>query len=166
MNDSLLQFLKPISLVTALALTGGGCAALESEMTSARTAYAQARYEQANQWLDDLEDDEGDMDPDMRASYLYLRGMTAFRLGRRTEAFHALAVAREVDEQGHGLLSESERETMTNALAELTPNTATFRARAEGEAAAAGGGQPEAGEGTSSTEATPPAEDTEAPPAS
>jgi len=121
---------------------------MDSEMTSARTAYAQARYEQANVWLDDLEDDQGDMDPAMRADFLYLRGMTAFRLGRRTEAFHALAVAREVDEQGRGLLGESERETMTRALAELTPNTATFRAREEGEAAepatddSASGGSP------------------------
>ena len=114
----------------------GGCAALDNEMASARTAYAQARYEQANVWLDDLEDDQGDMDPAMRADFLYLRGMTAFRLGRRTEAFHALAVAREVDQQGRGLLDESERQTMDNALAELTPNTATFRAREEGEAAA------------------------------
>ncbi len=128
-----------LSLLLVLGLSAplfGGCAALDSEMASARTAYAQARYEQANVWLDDLEDDQGDMDPSMRADFLYLRGMTAFRLGHRTEAFHALAVAREVDEQGQGLLEESERETMTNALAELVPNTATFRAREEGVEAA------------------------------
>jgi len=112
---------------------------MDNEMASARTAYAQARYEQANVWLDDLDDDQGDMDPAMRADFLYLRGMTAFRLGRRTEAFHALAVAREVDQQGHGLLDESERQTMDNALAELTPNTATFRAREANEPAASDG---------------------------
>jgi hypothetical protein len=126
-----------LALCAGCSMLFGGCAALDAEMTSARTAYAQARYEQANVWLDDLEDDQGDMDPAMRADFLYLRGMTAFRLGRRTEAFHALAVAREVDQEGRGLLEESERETMNNALAELTPNTATFRARDEGEAAAA-----------------------------
>jgi len=151
--------LSSLGLALALACSAFGCAAMEAEMTSARTAYAQARYEQANVWLDDLEDDQGDMDPAMRADFLYLRGMTAFRLGRRTEAFHALAVAREVDQQGQGLLGESERETMNNALAELTPNTATFRAREEGEATAP----------TSGAEATPdepasPAVDDEAPP--
>jgi len=145
-----------LSLLLVLCLSAplfGGCAALESEMVSARTAYTQARYEQANVWLDDLEDDQGDMDPAMRADFLYLRGMTAFRLGHRTEALHALAVAREVDEQGQGLLEESERETMTNALAELVPNTATFRAREEGEEAA-----PVSAAGESGDEEAPPAE--------
>lgn len=147
-----------------LLLLVAGCAALDSEMASARTAYAQARYEQANVWLDDLEDDQGDMDPAMRADFLYLRGMTAFRLGRRTEALHALAVAREVDQQAHGLLDESERQTMDNALAELTPNTATFRAREQGEAAASSGDQVEAGPDAS--DQARPATDTNAEPGS
>lgn len=102
-------------------------------MQQAEAAYDQAQYDNALVWLEDLEDDTPDMDLDMRARFYYLRGMTAYRLGHRNHALHYLAVAREVaGEPSSGALLPDERRTMERALAELTPNEATFHARAEG----------------------------------
>ena len=116
-----------VGLLSALTV---GCAALKDDMRRAEDSYEQANYEHALVWLDDLEDDSPDMDTEMRARFYYLRGMTAYRLGHRNDALHYLAVAREVaGEESQGALRPEWREQMDRALAELTPQDASFRAR-------------------------------------
>jgi hypothetical protein len=62
------------------------CAALRDDMRRAETSFEAARYEDVLVWLDDLEPHVAEMDQTMRARFYYLRGITAFRLGRRSEA--------------------------------------------------------------------------------
>ncbi len=83
-------------------------------------------------WLDDLEGDVARMEPSDRARLYYLRGMTALRLERRTEALHYLALAREETNEGRGVLRDAWRETLTTTLTELTPAGATHVARTHG----------------------------------
>jgi hypothetical protein len=90
-------------------------------MQRAQESYLQARYEDSLTWLTDLEDDAPSMDPELRARYFYLRGMTEYRLGHRANALHYLAVAREVaGERGEGLL-EDWVPLLDRTLEELTP---------------------------------------------
>lgn len=101
-----------------------GCAALKEDMQHAETAFDAARYDESLVWLVDLEPDATDMDTQMRARFYYLRGMTAYRLGKRADALHYLALAREVaGEQNDGLRPEWAT-AMTRTITELAPDGA------------------------------------------
>lgn len=119
-------------LVLAFLVLAGGCAALQTEMVFAENAYDEAHYDDALVWLTDIEDDVPDMDDEMRARFYFVRGMTAYRLGKRDDALYYLGVAREVaGEEQSSPLGPSWHQTMTRTLDELTPESATFRARAD-----------------------------------
>lgn len=106
-------------------------------MQRAEVSYEAARYEDTLVWLRDLEDDAPSMDVEMRARYFYLRGMTEYRLGHRSDALHYLAVAREVaGDQGSGLRPEW-RQIMDTTLAELTPRGMSHHPPESGAAAEA-----------------------------
>lgn len=106
----------------ALALVA--CASLRDDLLRAEASFDAARYDDALVWLEDLERDAGEMDPDQRARFFYLRGMTAYRLGKRPDALHYLALAREVAGPRHqGLRTEWGRQ-MDRVLEELTPHGA------------------------------------------
>jgi hypothetical protein len=101
-----------------------GCAALKEDMQHAETAFDAAQYDESLVWLEDLERDAPDMDVQMRARFYYLRGMTAFRLGKRADALHYLALAREVaGDQNDGLRPEWAT-AMTRTITELAPDGA------------------------------------------
>jgi len=115
-------------LVLALLLCG--CATLRQELGHAEVHYEQARYEQALVWLDELEPDLGAMDGATRTRFLFIRGMTAYRLDRRDDALHYLAVAREsANEQPNNPLRVEWRNQLDATLEELTPVGPTWRAR-------------------------------------
>ena len=106
-----------------------GCAQLSTEMGAAEEAYKQARYEDSEVWLSSLESDVGEMRLPMQARFYFLRGMTAYRRGRRNDALHFLALAREVVEEGDVSLKSQWKEQLAAALAELTPTGASWRPR-------------------------------------
>jgi hypothetical protein len=124
-----------IALVVA-SLAWGGCATWSNEIRQAEIAYDEARPEAALAWLDVVTDDNlGRLGEADRIRYLYLRGMTEFRLGRRDDALYHLAVARELaGREGLGLRRE-QRELMDRTLTELTP-TEMLSHRAAGPASA------------------------------
>lgn len=99
-----------------------GCTTWSHEIRQAELAYDAARPEAALAWVDVVGDDNlGRMELSDRARYLYVRGMTEFRLGRRDDALYHLALAREVSgNDGVGLRRE-QRELMDRTLTELTP---------------------------------------------
>lgn len=105
----------------------GGCAAVRDDMQRAAASYEAARYEDTLVWLRDLEDDAPSMDVELRARYFYLRGMTEYRMGHRSDALHYLAVAREVADDRGARLRPEWRQIMERTLAELTPRGATHR---------------------------------------
>jgi len=107
-------------VLSALVLTG--CTTWSQEIRQAEVAYDEARPDAALAWLDVVGDDNlGRMELSDRARYLYVRGMTEFRLGRRDDALYHLALAREVS-GGDGVgLRREQRELMNRTLGELTP---------------------------------------------
>lgn len=99
-----------------------GCTTWTQEIRQAELAYDEARPDAALAWLDVVSDDNlGRMDVSDRARYLYIRGMTEFRLGRRDDALYHLALAREVS-GGDGVgLRREQRDLMNRTLTELAP---------------------------------------------
>ena len=124
--DRLLAF---NAVVIAVGLGAAGCASLRDDMIRAEEAYTATRYDHARVWLDDLEMQTPDMEPEMRARFYYLRGMTAYRLNERNDALHYLALAREVATDDESLMRPEWRSTLERTLTELTPEDASFRAR-------------------------------------
>lgn len=107
----------PRLLVLCLLLYG--CAALRDDMRRAESAFDQARYEDVMVWLDHLEPDVVRMDQSMRARFYYLRGLTAYRLGDRVTARHALALARVEAGPGQASLRPEWRTNLESALRDL-----------------------------------------------
>lgn len=115
--------------VTLFALSLTACASLRDDMGRAEAAYDASDYDSSLVWLEDLESQVPDMDVPMRARFYYMRGMTAYRLGKRNDALHYLALAREVGgPRGEGMRAEWQQQ-MDRALTDLTPNDASFAAR-------------------------------------
>ncbi|MBW2460294.1 MAG: hypothetical protein JRH11_01525 [Deltaproteobacteria bacterium] len=131
-------------LVLAAGALLGACGTLSNDLIQAENAYEEAKYDDAEVWLADIGSDVAVLDDEHRARFYYLRGMTAYRLGRRDDALHFLALARE--ESGHAdssHLSAEKRSIMDRTLDELTPHTATHRANtAGGPSESSGAGAP------------------------
>jgi hypothetical protein len=71
------------------------CTGLTDDLRRAETAFTEARYEDVEVWLHELEGDVPRMPSEQRARYYYLAGMSAYRIGARAPARHALALCRE-----------------------------------------------------------------------
>lgn len=118
-------------LILVLAATAllGACGTLSNDLINAENAYEEAKYDDAEVWLADIGPDVAVLDDEHRARFYYVRGMTAYRLGRRDDALHFLALAREeAGNANNSHLSEEKRSIMDRTLEELTPSTATHRA--------------------------------------
>lgn len=95
------------------------CATTQTDLDRATLHYESARYESALVWLDELEGELPRMLPEDRSRFLYLRGMSAYRLGQRDDALHYLAMARESVALDTSSLSPSLRTTLNRALVVL-----------------------------------------------
>lgn len=111
-----------------LAVTSG-CGRLEEHVRHADVAYREARYGDAEEWLERVEADVGELDDDAQTRFYFVRGMTAYRLDHRDEALHYLVLARETSAQRDGSLAEEDAAQLERALAELLPTTADHHAR-------------------------------------
>lgn len=118
-------------LPLCLALTA--CAHVDHRIENAAVCFDDARYDDALVWLADLDDDVGRMAKDDETYFFYLRGMTAYRLDRRTDALHYLALAKAMIDT-HSLTPEGvDMALLTRTLEELTPTTASADARPRAE---------------------------------
>lgn len=113
----------------ALTLLVAGCGTLGQQLGTAQKLYADARYEEALEWLVELEREVPDMDEGEVAQFYYLRGMTAHRLGQQDDALHFLALAEVADDRAPGSLSQARRVVMERTLLELMPRDASPHAR-------------------------------------
>lgn len=107
---------SPASLALLAALAG--CSTYLDDLRRAQDAFSAARYEEAEVWLYDLEPELGRMGTEERATYYYLAGMSAYRIGHRARARHALALCREESLRVPSF-SEQWLHNMHNALDDL-----------------------------------------------
>jgi hypothetical protein len=140
--------MKPGSWVPLLVLlTTTACGAALADLRRGEESYEEARYEAAQEWLQDIELAAPGFARADRTRYFYTRGMTEYRLEHRPEALYYLAMAREfAGEDDEGLRGE-QVDILARTLAELTPvddlayhprpaATGEGEAPAEGDAAA------------------------------
>lgn len=106
-----------VSLGFALLSFALGCGGYGRDIGRARAHYDEARYEEALSWLSRLERDVPHMSLQDQAVYHYLSGMSAYRLGRRDQARHELALARELARDREVELGETWTRLMERALA-------------------------------------------------
>lgn len=95
------------------------CTTYRDELVRAQTAFERNEHERTLALLRDLEPDVTRLARPEQAQYAYLRGMTDYRIGYKTDARHWLAIARAFDEQTPGILPTDWKQRMTDALAEL-----------------------------------------------
>lgn len=107
-----------------IALLAVGCTGLGDDLRRAEQAFSEARYEDVEEWLGDLEPSVGKMSTPLRARYYYLAGMSAYRIGDRAEARHALALCREELALSEEKLPPAWNHNLESALGELEPATA------------------------------------------
>ncbi|MDB4974643.1 MAG: hypothetical protein JWN48_2984 [Myxococcaceae bacterium] len=103
-------------LVVALCVAASSCTSLSDDLSRAQTAFTNARYEDVQVWLADLEPSLPKYDALDRARYYYLAGMSAHRIGQHAQARHALALCRAELELSHQTLQPAWMHNLETAL--------------------------------------------------
>ena len=96
-----------------------GCATYHEDLQRGQRAYEANSHEQALAVFRMLEADTSHLTAQERAEYSYLRGMTDFRIGHRSDARHWLALARAQDDASPGTLPGDWKSRMNEALSGL-----------------------------------------------
>jgi hypothetical protein len=103
----------------ALSIALASCATYEEDLMRGQHAFEQSEHERALAILRALEPDTPRLSVVGRAHYAYLRGMTDYRIGYRSEARHWLAIASTIDEESPGSLPADWEKRMSESLKEL-----------------------------------------------
>jgi hypothetical protein len=122
---------KLVSAALAVVSLGSlvGCTSVASELRTAQLLYKDARYEEAQVWLGELQAEVSSMPPPELTRFCYLRGMTAFRLGQREDALHYLVLTDQLNAEDPSRLPEGWRPVMERTLQEIVPAIASPHAR-------------------------------------
>jgi Cys-rich repeat protein len=110
--------MKRLVLLT-LALCVAACATYREDLNRGQRLYEENEYEHALAIWRVLEEDMDSLSLNDQARYAYLRGMTDFRLGFRPDARHWLAIARAVEQEHPGGLSQQWKQRLDEALTDL-----------------------------------------------
>jgi len=110
--------LTALPVLFALGLLCGafGCVTLGDDLRRADRLYRDARYEDAEAWTLALASEQPRMTSVERLHFEYLRGMCAFRLGRRDDARHFLLVAQQLVQQHPEGLAPLDRSLLERTL--------------------------------------------------
>jgi len=96
-----------------------GCASFKDDLRRAEAAYADARYEDAEQWTRALAERVAGFAPGERAQYFFVAGMTHLRLGDAVRARHELGLCAAQAELTPGVLAKPAEELLMRTLGEL-----------------------------------------------
>lgn len=101
------------------ALSAAGCTTYRDQLARGQHAFDQNEHDRALAILRDLEPDMKRLTPPEQASYAYLRGMSDYRIGYKSDARHWLSVAKAHEERSPGVLAADWKARTTEALDEL-----------------------------------------------
>jgi hypothetical protein len=112
--------MRPLGLLPFAALyLFAACATYDEDLIRSQRAFEQSEHERALAILRKLEPDTSRFSTVGRAHYAYLRGMTDFRIGYRSDARHWLAIASSIDRETPGSLPPEWEKRMGESLKEL-----------------------------------------------
>ena len=139
--------MRPIRLrFWLLALSGSlflaSCATYDEDLVRGERAFEQSEHERALAILRNLERDTNRLSTVGRAHYAYLRGMTDYRIGYRSDARHWLALAASIEKETPGSLPPDWDKRMSESLKELNEEVYTAGFEALSRPAASGEGKP------------------------
>ncbi len=115
-------------LFAVLLVTIAGCATYRNDLNRGHRLYDESEYERALAIWRYLEHDLDSLSFADQARYAYLRGMTDYRLGGgkggqdvefRAHARHWLAIAKAVEQEHSGALTDQWKQLLEEALADL-----------------------------------------------
>ncbi len=109
-----------LAAMTATAALGTqACTTYEEDLNRSQKAFDQNEHERALAILRQLESDQGRLSTSDRAHYCYLRGITDYRIGYRTEARHWLSLASAIEGATPGSLPPDSVKRMNQSLKEM-----------------------------------------------
>lgn len=111
--------LGPVLALVAIAASASGCTTYHDELARAQRSYDANEHDSALAMLRVIEPNEAYLSTAERTRYLYLRGMTDFRLGYRGEARHYLALAQSLEESNRGALPTDSKNRLEETLGTL-----------------------------------------------
>jgi len=106
-----------------------GCATYQDDLARGQRAFEGSEDERALAIFRILEPDTSRLSDTDRAHYAYLRGMTDYRMGYKSESRHWLSIAAAMAKQTPDVLPEDWAKRMNDALKEL--NEAVYAAGTE-----------------------------------
>lgn len=116
----------PLALLCTLAaLASTGCATYQDDLARGETAFEASEHERALAIFRALEPDTNRLSEPERAHYAYLRGMTDYRIGYKSEARHWLVVAAALEQQTPNSLPSEWTKRLNDALKELNEEVYT-----------------------------------------
>jgi hypothetical protein len=96
---------------------------VSKDLDTVSLLYRDARYEAASEWLQQLSLEISKTSLRERATFHYLRGMTAYRLYQYSDAAHELALAASAVAATGDALSDEQRGMLDQTLAEVALST-------------------------------------------
>ena len=114
-----------VALLLASSLAPVACATYSDDLVRAQRAYEGSEDERALAIFRILEGDTSRLTESERAHYAYLRGMTDFRLGYKSEARHWLSLAAAMEQKTPGSLPPEWSKKMADSIKELNEEVFT-----------------------------------------
>jgi hypothetical protein len=106
-------------LLLGIASVSVACATYSEDLNRGQRMYEENKYENALALWRVLETDTDSLSLNDQARYAYLRGMTDYRLGYRSDSRHWLAIAKATEQEHAGGLSVEWKERLEQSLADL-----------------------------------------------
>jgi len=110
---------KSLFLLLVAALAPVACATYREDLNRGQRMYEENKYENALAVWRQLEPDADSLTLNDQARYAYLRGMTDYRLGFRSDSRHWLAIAKATEDEHSGGLSVEWKERLDESLKDL-----------------------------------------------
>ena len=114
--------MKRVAFVCAIvigAVALAGCNTYRDQLVRAQHTFENNEHERTLTLLRELERDVDHLTTAEQAEYAYLRGMTDYRIGYRSDARHWLSIAKTYEDTSPGMLPTDFKTRMTTSLDEL-----------------------------------------------
>lgn len=102
--DTSLMILPRAGVLLSALVTFAACTTYRDQLSRGQRAFEQSDYDRTLAILRDLEPDMTRLTVPEQAGYAYLRGMSDYRIGYKTDARHWLSIAKAYEDGSPGVL--------------------------------------------------------------